>query len=67
MQDLRAVPNCCWGLAHSGIPKEAGSRPFGTVTLLVLRLLLNPKHDMAFLCSYVLMSGLNAPEACAWL
>ena len=52
MQGLRAVSNCCGGLAQSGTPKEAGSRPFGTVNLLVLRLLLNPKHDMDFLVLY---------------
>lgn len=32
---------------HTGTPNEAGSRPFGTVTLLLLRLLLRPKHDIA--------------------
>lgn len=52
MQGLRLVSNCCWALALSGTPKEAGTRPCGTVTRLVLCLLLNPKHDMSFLELY---------------
>lgn len=43
-QGLRAVPNSCCGLNQVGAPREAGSKPLGTVILLVL--LLNPKHDI---------------------
>ena len=53
-QDLPANPNCCAGLKQVGAPSEAGSKPLGTVILLVL--LLNPKHDM---------SGVGSGEALA--